>query len=385
MQNLAEKQDLQKQRSVAIGGLDATPVTVNHEHPLIELQRTIGNHAVERLLQTNTEENLASSNLGHTLSRTPLAVQRQPAGQAPKPTLIKQRPGNTDRIEDAYGPGTLDETQWRNLLDSAKEAYEKGNFRSATNAYLTLYADIAKLAQADRVVNTSGGINVVTGSKNTCKDARPGLNLSLLDEGQWEANASTGYVDDQGKFNVHLNPRGTIQPQVAIVLSRSAFRPEKEQTLAALRHEMVHAELDNEDATKALLSNSKDTSPPSMISAANSELLGYIEGFMTMFHLTHPAPDSSSHPAFVELLGVIETRQTLPWEYADPAVRSEALGRLQEYYCHALDQKHRESFDGFVSIQLNRSRANAAPGSFFRSLQSIIESKCEKLTTPMKL
>jgi hypothetical protein len=210
------------------------------------------------------------------------------------------------------------------------------------------------------------------------------------------------------------------------VLTRSAFRPEKEQTLAALRHEMVHAEHDAEDAAKALSSDSKDTSPPGTTSAANSELLAYFEGFMTMFHLTHPAPNSVSHPAFVQLLGALDVGkgENLPWAEADPAVRSEALGRLQEYYCHALDQHHRESFAGFVSIQLNLARADEyitsvhggseesfpetvdldavnaaersggvmgaairskrAPGSFFRSLQSIVESKCEKLSTPMK-
>jgi hypothetical protein len=350
-----------------------------------------------------------------------------------QPTPIKRRPGNTERIEDAYGAGSLDESQWRNLFDSAEQAIAKRQMDEASRLYLTLYADIAKLAQATRVVSSSGGINVVTGSKNNCKNARPGLNLSLGSRDDWDANATTAYVDDQGKFGVKLNPRGAPQPEVAIVLSRSAFKREKEQTLAALRHEMVHAEYYMEDAAKALLSDPKDKSGPDMTSAANTELLAYVEGFMTMFHLSQPAPRSLDHPAFVELLGALDVggRQTLPWAEAAPPVRSEALGRLQEYYCHALDGPHREAFDAWVGYKLTEVRRDEvittvfakggesspeafSPGSFdekalelmqrrggdvwgavlrvqtlqgdfFRGLQRVIASKCQGPTIPMKL
>ena len=357
-----------------------------------------------------------------------------------QPTLIKIRPGNTDRIEDAYGVGSLDETQWRNLLDSAEQAFANGQSKAATRAFLTLYADVAKLAQATRVVRSSGVINVVTGSKDNCRDAKPGLNFSVRNSDQWGANATTAFVDDQGKFGVKLRARRALQPEVAIVLSRSAFKREKEQTLGILRHEMVHAEHDMEDAAKALLSDPKDKSDPVMTSAANTELLAHIEGFMTMFHLTHPAPTSPDHPAFVQLLGALDVghRELLPWAEADPSVRSEALGRLQEYYCHALDWPHREAFEAWVGHELAKARRDRlisgplirgksspevfsessskvfSPGSvdektlevlqhkggdevgaglrmetlqedFFRGLQSIITSKCKGLTTPMKL
>ncbi len=368
------------------------------------------------------------------------AIQLKPDGDVKptEPTLIKLRADSTDRIEDAYVVGSLGETQWRNLLDSAEQAFTNGQSDVATRDLLILYADVAKLAQASRVVRPAGVINVVTGSKGNCRDAKPGLNFTLGNSDQWGANASTSWVDDQGKFGVPLKARGALQPEVAIVLSRSVFKREKEQTLGILRHEMIHAEQDMEDAAKALLSSPKDKSDPVMTSAANAELLGYVEGFMTMFHLTHPAPTSSDHPAFVELLGALDTGhgEVFPWAEADPPVRSEALGRLQEYYCHALDRPHREAFEEWVGHGLTKARIDRlisgprikgksssevfsessskvfSPGSvddkrlevlqakgdmigavirmtriqdFYHALQGIITGKCKGLTTAMKI
>jgi hypothetical protein len=349
-------------------------------------------------------------------------IQLQPDSnlKPTKPTLIKERDAVTKRIDDAYGGGSLSETQWRNLLGSAEQAMAAGNTEAAKRAYLTLYSDIAKLAQATLVMPPSRGINVVTGSKTDCHDAKPGLNLSLQSQSGWGANATTAFVDAQGKFGVKLNARGVAQPEVATVLTRSAFKREKEQTLATLRHEMIHAEHDNEDAVKALRSDPRDRSAPDVTSRANSELLAYVEGFMTMFHLTNPAPTSSNDPAFVQLLGVLDVgkAEVLPWAEADPTVRSEASGRLQEYYCHALDWPHRRAFDDWVAAQLVSARRDEIisgvdspgpdegelierrtgadvlgatirvkrlPGSFFRSLQSIITGRCKGISTPMAL
>ena len=352
-------------------------------------------------------------------------IQLQPDSnlKPTRPTLITDRNAVTKRIDDAYGGGSLSEPQWRNLVDSAEQAMAASNTEGAKRAYLALYSDIAKLAQAAMVMPPSRGINVVTGSKTDCHDARPGLNLSLQSQSGWGANATTAFVDAQGKFGVKLNARGVGQPEVATVLTRSVFKREKEQTLATLRHEMIHAEHDTEDAAKALGSDPRDRSAPDVTSRANSELLAYVEGFMTMFHLTDPAPTSSNDPAFVQLLGVLDVgkAEVLPWAEADPTVRSEALGRLQEYYCHALDSFHRRAFDGWVAAQLVSARrdeiisgvdspgtadVNAGelierrtgadvlgatirvkrlPGSFFRSLQSIITGRCEGLSTPMAL
>jgi hypothetical protein len=315
-----------------------------------------------------------------------------------QPTLIKNRAGNTERIEDAYGAGSLDETQWRNLFDSAEQALAKGQNEAAKSAYLTLYADVAKLAQATRVVTSSGVINMVTGTKHTCKDARPGLNFSLQSASGWggDATGTTGYVDDQGKFGVDPSTLGVPRPLVAIVLNRDAFTREKEKTLGVLRHEMVHAEHYSERAVE--VSDPKAKSGRVETTRANTELLAYVEGFMTMFHLTHPPPTSDKDPAFFELLGALSTTEVFPWAEADPLVRSETLGRLQEYYCNALDPPHHEAFDAWVGAKLGEARRDkiiiggSSPGSlppgqedFFSGIQRVIASKCKGLRTPMKL
>ena len=281
----------------------------------------------------------------------PIQLKPDDDAKPTQPTLIKDRPGVTDRIENAYAAGSLDEKQWADLIDSAQQALDKGKDDAATRAYLTLYADVAKLAQVGRVLTSTGAIQVVTGDKSSCRDAKPGLNFSLGNRDQWGADASTGFVHADGKLSLVLGKRGEPQPEVVIVLSRSAFKREKEQTLAILRHEMVHAEHDAEDASAMFHSDPKAKSGPVQTSLANSELLAYFEGFMTMFHLTHPAPSSPDHPAFVQLLGAVDTGDVHPWAEADKAFRSEALGRLQEYYCHALDTRHREAFEGWVLLQ----------------------------------
>lgn len=337
-----------------------------------------------------------SQRLGPKLAEPMGSIQLKPDDDV---KFIKDSPGITDRIEDAYGGGSLTEIQWRTLLASAKESMAKGDTDAASRDYLALYADVAKLAQATRVVPSSRAINIVTGSKENCRNAAPGLNLFLGNRDAWGAVATTSYVDDRGKFGVTLRGRGELQPEVAIVLSVTAFSPEKEQTLSVLRHEMVHAEHRSDDATALFLSSPKDKVGPVRTSAANTELLGYLEGFMTMFHLTHPAPTSADHPAFVELLGVLD-----PWAAADPSVRSEALGRLQEYYCHALDRRHREAFEAWVDYNMRRVSTYVLADQegdimgaylaylpmrrqydFFHGLQTIIGRKCKGLATPMAL
>jgi hypothetical protein len=286
-------------------------------------------------------------------------VQREPVDDAKptRPALIKQREGPTDRIDDAYAKGSLDETHWRDLLAAARQEAKDGKTNEATRDYLILYTDLARLAQSDLVVGWSASIHVVTGSKSNCGDARPGLNFSLSSRDQWGANASTGFVDGSGKLGVPLVARGVPQPEVAIVLSMDVFQPDKEQSLGILRHEMIHAGHDADDASAFLHSSPSAKKGPVKTSDANSELLGYVEGFMTMFQLTHPAPTSLTHPAFVELGGVLDTGGGVhPWADADAGVRSKALGQLQEYYCHALDGPHREAFDLWVQTKSTEAR-----------------------------
>lgn len=324
--------------------------------------------ASQYMPHTRSGRHLLAHELAHVVQQTALPgeatpVQREPVdrNQPTTPILIRQREGITDRIDDAYGKGTLDEKHWRDLLAAAENALKAGRADEARRNYLALYADLAKLAQTARVVGSPDEIHPVTGDKSRCLDARPGLNFSMLDRDQWGANATTAFVDASGKFGVPLGPPGQPQPEVAIVLSRSVFRPEKEQSLGILRHEMIHAGHDVDDAATFALANPKVLKPakggkppegPKRTSDANSELQGYIEGFMTMFPLTRPAPVDPAHPAFVELLGVLDTGGgVLPWSEADASVRADALGRLQEFYCHALDGPHRASFEGWIEYK----------------------------------
>src|SRR5262245_57346388 len=58
MRTFAQKQN-QSQRSVApspAGSITRTSRSNRHTHPILHLQRMIGNQAVQRLLQTNPEE-----------------------------------------------------------------------------------------------------------------------------------------------------------------------------------------------------------------------------------------------------------------------------------------------------------------------------------------
>jgi len=335
-----------------------------------------------------------------------IQLKRESDAKPAQPALITVRRGDTDRIEDAYGAGSLDQSEWGERLKSAQQALARGQIKQATEAYRALYQDVAKLAQATRIVESPGNINEVHGTQNDCKDAKPGLNLSMSTSSEWGANGTTGYVDLDGKFGVARRGRGKPQPSVAIVLSRSAFMLDKGQTLGILRHEMMHAELDSEDAAAAFLSNPRDKKAPVPSSLAKSELLAHVEGFMTMFHLA-PAPASFRDPPFMQLLGALTTRKVLPWAKADGPARSEALGRLQEYYCHAMDAPHRRAFEGWVNyyqvprrienlilddkvgtelaVAQAKDQNDAMEDDFFQGLKSIIRSQCKGITTPMKL
>ena len=356
------------------------------------------------------------------------SLQLQPKGEPRTPIAhLRVRAGDTDRIDDAYASGSLDQRGWQAALASAEHEQASGDSPAAIRSYLALYADVARLAQTDRVLPSSAGINVVDGSKTTCRNARPGLNLSPLDQSGWGANATTTLIDETGKFGVAAAAPGTAQYLVAIVLSRSAFKADKEETLGILRHEMVHAEDYAEEAARNL--RARPPAKPKTAKAAeaatmaakqeattanaSSELRGYVEGFMTMFHLTHPAPTSSTQPAFVELKGALDTGhgELLPWAEASAAARADVMGRIQEYYCHALDAEHRTAFDAWVASELAMLRPVLAPGgvsdaklaslghgdtlsreppgderaSFYRGLRQISRDRCQGIAPSMRL
>jgi Domain of unknown function (DUF4157) len=262
-----------------------------------------------------------------------------------------------ERITDAFPEGSLDEEGWRRQVQAAEDALARGDTQAATVAYKTLLLDAARLAGAWKISYMSDEIAVVSGTKDNATGVRPGLNLSIKSRDQWGANATTALVDHQGRSGVDLSDPGQPQPAVAIVVSRGAFFLDKRQTLGILRHELVHAEDNSRAATKAFLAR-PGTAPTRMRGeGANMELLGYLEGFMTMFQLAQPAPTAVDHPAFAQLLGAVDTGGgEMPWAEASDDIRSVALDRLEEYCRTVLEERHRDAFAAWVDVQLAAAR-----------------------------
>ena len=65
--------------------------------------------------------------------------------------------------------------------------------------------------------------------------------------------------------------------------------------------------------------------------ASNTEVLGYVEGFANDYH-RRAATMAAAQMSFFELLGIVITEKVYPWANADPAVRQEALARLNDYH-----------------------------------------------------
>src|SRR5262249_11806312 len=72
--------------------------------------------------------------------------------------------------------------------------------------------------------------------------------------------------------------------------------------------------------------------------SANTEILGYVEGFTMDYHRRVATMDKAG-PSFFQLLGLIHTDKLDTWAQADPAVRQEALTRLKDYRS-TLDPDH---------------------------------------------
>lgn len=318
------------------------------------------------------------------------------------PAIVKSRRGDTDWIKDASKGPSLDEAGWNeNRADTKK-----------------LVSDAAQVAQvakvfvgATAVANVADNINIL----DVRAKARylPGLNFSasLMDRGETAYVAAAG-----GDLMDKLTPSRTdALPKVAIVLSAQALSS-KSVALGVLRHEMVHVEhlnlalraakkwidsktkssfedwLDEQHdkgrMTSLDLELSKDAANAR---SANTELLAYTEGFMTAFLLAQPALGDNDDAAFLELYGMI-TSSTEPWANANVPARQEALGRLQEYYCHVLDQPHKVAFERFIlkprGQQTTKARAwTWAPKRqmhqhFYAGLKTIIDAKCAPLGGP---
>jgi hypothetical protein len=275
----------------------------------------------------------------------PVLLLQRAIGNRATTALLRapSKPGEFTLVEDLYPTGTMDAATWKRTVASAKEALEGRRFDEARDLYTSLYQDLARTAAAD-----SAGI-VADLSVNLAKiddtGYKPGLNLILGSGGS--KGGSTGFVDNSGHFNVKLDlSSGADVPAIAIRLFSSTFAEDKARSLGVFRHEMAHAH--HHQALLELVARWRSTLKPAASDKPNAhapapgdafeswlkasakklklsqadvalaieterhqvthktEVLAYVEEFMTAFGLIQPAP-TTHDPIFAQLLGALES------------------------------------------------------------------------------
>lgn len=364
---------------------------------------------------------------GQTASR---AVTREPSASTPdEPVLRLQRaignrataallrapskPGEFALVDDLYPSGTMDAATWKTTVASAKDALDGRRTDEARDLYTSLYQDLAKTAAADATGITADlSVNL---AKVDDTGYKPGLNLILGSGGS--KGGSTGFVDSSGHFNVRLDlSSGADVPAIAIRLYSSAFAEDKARSLGVLRHEMAHAHHHQallelvakwrstlkpaaSDKPKAHASSPGDAfeswlkanakklklSPADLALALETErhqatykteVLAYVEEFMTAFGLIQPVP-TTHDPIFAQLLGALESGR---WAGAEDDVRKAAEARLDAYYCNVMKPDQRKVFDDWVAEQAAKGGSESMRDSFIAMLKSV-GAKC-KATKP---
>jgi hypothetical protein len=349
------------------------------DQPVLRLQRAIGNRATTALLRSPT------------------------------------KPGEFTLVDDLYPNGTMDSATWKRTVASAKEALDARRFDDARGLYTSLYQDLAKTAAAD-ATGIVGDLSV-NFAKVDDTDYKPGLNMILGSGGS--KGGTTGFVDKSGRFNVKLDlSSGAEVPAVAIRLYSSAFVEDKARSLGILRHEMTHAH--HHQALLHAVASWRTTLKPSASSkpgahtptpadafeswlkantkklgfsradvalaleterhqtTSKTEVLAYVEEFMTAFGLIQPVP-TTHDLIFAQLLGALDNGR---WAGAEDDVRKEAGARLDAYYCKVLKPDQRKAFDDWVAEQAAKSGSESMRDSFIAMLKSV-GAKC-KATKPKR-
>ncbi len=318
---------------------------------LLQLQRQAGNQAVLHLLGPGSR---SAGGIG------PAIVQRDSSGHRENPD-----------VTDLHPAGTLTDPQWT-------AAYRAAGAKPSAAAYEPLFRDIAVTAG----MSALPGFDLSTIPTTDGTTVKPGLNLTLATSGE---PGHTGWVDKNGRFGVPLRPgKGAPSVSIAVILGPGALSAEKALSLRTVRHEMVHVrhKLQVLDAVRAWQAGGGRTGLDAWLkqqqskkkmsaldvalvgsgakdASANTEVLGYVEGFMTDFH-RRPAPAAQAGPSFFELLGAVETTRLYTWAQADPAVQQEALTRLREYRA-TLDPDHQRLWKEWLDTGI-ASAANDKTG-----------------------
>ena len=349
------------------------PLASTPDAPVLRLQRAIGNRATTALL-------------------------RSPS-----------KPGEFTLVQDLYPSGTMDAPTWKKTVASAKEALEGKRFDEARDLYTSLYQDLARTAAADATgITADFAVNL---AKVDDTGYKPGLNLILGSGGS--KGGSTGFVDKSGHFNVTLDlSLGADVPAIAIRLYSSTFGEDKARALGVMRHEMAHAHhhqvlLELVAKWRSTLKPTSSDKPqthapaprdtfeswlkanakklklsPAEVALAleterhqvthKTEVLAYVEEFMTAFGLIQPAP-TTRDPIFAQLLGALESGR---WAGAEDDVRKAAGARLNAYYCNVMKPDQRKVFDDWVAEQAAKTGSESMRDSFVAMLISV-GAKCK--------
>jgi hypothetical protein len=304
----------------------------------------------------------------HARSRLPATGIVPPVGRRVRPpdaALRLQRAVGNRRVGYLLQRAPAAPELVRDLGATNPKDWTPATTRSGTD----LLAEIATLAQVDRVLTGKdagdGKVNVVAMTEVGKKDIKPGLNFSKAPPHGYPAE--TGFVDADGTYTgmqMPVTADGGL-PAIAVILAPTAFDGGKARALAVLRHEMEHVrhfkalrerlmrwraaiarggKLPSAADARKRYDAWKDTAG-SRIDAAlaederkgvtfNTELLAYVEGFMTVFHL-QPA-GKPEFPAFVPgpppaIFQLASAARRYPLA-ADP-VQAQAEARLRAY-CH---------------------------------------------------
>jgi hypothetical protein len=303
---------------------------------VLALQRTVGNTAVSGLLARDAASDTAKKRAAPTL----------------KPRF-------------GFVTGKLNPTEW------------------AAKSRLEQFADVAQLAGAtsiSSVANTSATSITEISDVKVGGAVKPGLNLA----GKYEHDATCGFVDEGGTWRGDILPATSSgrPPQIALILGPKAFAHDEAYALGAVRHEMEHArhmELSiewllkwREAGTKSAFSSwiaeqAKLGKIPAEVlplirvehdsARGDTELLAYLEGFVTTVQYLPDKPDLSlmltgSYPHAIAQLQQLGNPENAGWS---EKVRASGLNRIQELCCKGMNDSGRQKLVAWLDALLDPS------------------------------
>lgn len=228
MHTFAEKPKATQQATSA-KATARTPPSFGHSHEvnsILHLQRTIGNQALQRWLQTNAEErktaltNTAPAHFGHDFSRIPL---HPPISRAMQMKLaISKRGDKYEQEADRIASQVIDMPAPR--LKPPVQAITPFVHESRSDGVVTNDIDTARIA------STRGGESPLPESSRRFMESRFGLDFSQvrIHTGDYAAQLSRGL--NAKAFTVGSN----------IYFNTGNFSPESSDGRYLLAHELTH-------------------------------------------------------------------------------------------------------------------------------------------------